>query len=261
MGLAAGMTFRFDVLGSSGSGPTRTAPTSGYLLRTDTTTLGVEMGMGVFHPLADMVDPMVLDGVILSHIHPDHCLDIFSLFAHLAYPELRRTGLPVYVPPGAADHLASFVKAEPGSRFLKVLDFIEMDDGDTARIGDVSLTFAETIHPVPTLAVRFEVAHDQRDATLVYSADTGPGGGFPDLARGADLVVCEATVEGPRTAATFGGHLTAVEAAEIAARAGAGRLSLTHLAPTVAPESVRAAAAAVFPRSVDLAVPGASYII
>lgn len=258
------MTLRLDVLGSSGSGPTRTAPTSGYLLRTGTTSIGVEMGMGVFHRLAAEVDPMSLDAVVVSHIHPDHCLDIFSLFAHLAYPEPRRVGLPVYVPPGAADHLASFVLASPGHRFLKVLDLIEVDDGDSVRIGDVTATFAETIHPVPTLAVRFGVEggeRDHRDATLAYSADTGPGGGFPDLARNADLVVCEATLPEPRTPDAFNGHLTAVEAAEIATTAEAGRLSLTHLAPTVNPETVRAAAAAVFPRSVDLAVPGGSYIL
>jgi ribonuclease BN (tRNA processing enzyme) len=63
---------------------------------------------------------------------------------------------------------------------------------------------------------------------LAYSGDTGPTPALVELARDADVFLCEATLREPEGEPH--GHLTADEAREIAAAAGARRLLLTHRA-------------------------------
>ena len=65
--------------------------------------------------------------------------------------------------------------------------------------------------------------------SLAVVMDTSPCEGAKDLARGVDLLVCEATfLESEAELAELAGHLTARQAAELAAEAGVRRLVLTH---------------------------------
>jgi len=245
------------VLGSSGGSPTRTNPASGYLVQTADTSIWVDAGTGTFMELARLIDPGTLDAVVLSHIHVDHCSDVFGLYGYLAYGPSGVVPVPVFVPPGAAAHLAAFARAGEEHMFHTVLDVIEVDGGSEAVVGDLSIRFGRAVHPVPALVTRF----DTPQGSIVYSGDTGPGSDLADLAAGARVLLCEATIAGERDEHTYPYHLTAGEAGRIATEAGVSTLILTHFAAGVAPEQLRAEAVAAFNGAINPALPGARFII
>lgn len=245
------------VLGSSGGAPTRTNPASGYMLTTAGMSFWLDAGTGTFMELARHVDPGTLDGVVLSHTHADHCTDIFGLYGYLAFGPSGSVPVPVFVPPGASEHLSAFARATEEHVFHTVLDLIEVDAGSTVKTDDVSIRFGQAIHPVPALITRF----DTPGGSVVYSGDTGPGSDLLDLARGADVLLCEAAIAGERDQHTYPYHLTAREAGRIASEAGVGTLVVTHLVSGIDPDRALEEAADEFDGDLVLAMPGTKITI
>jgi ribonuclease BN (tRNA processing enzyme) len=243
---------QFHVLGSAGSYPMQGRPASGYLLVAGDTRVWVDAGPGTLMALLDVMDPGTLDAVIISHVHPDHCSDLFGYFHYMAYGPSGRVPVPVFLPEGAADRLAAFVGAGAEHPFHVVFDFVTVGEGDAVTLGDLTLRFAAADHSVPAVCVRAEA--DGR--SWVYSGDTGPGGGLARLAEGASVLLCEATYQGTAAERPTVHHLTASMAAGIARDAAAERLFLTHIAPTLDPTVSLAEAEAVLGRAVAPAEPG-----
>ncbi|MEE9298041.1 MAG: MBL fold metallo-hydrolase [Acidimicrobiia bacterium] len=240
---------RLTVLGSSGTYPTAGRPASGYLVRADV-DLVLDLGPGTFPVLLERgVTP---DAIVLSHRHGDHCLDLLPLFNHLRFdrPDVRR--IPLLAPRGVVECLASFIGAGPDHAFFEVFAPEVVAPGNSIRFGDLVLTFGAAAHPVPAVCV----AVTDGTKALVYSGDTGPGGDLATLAGDADVLLCEATHQGEPPPDRFPFHLHAVEAGELAARAGVGRLIVTHVAPTLDPSVSVAEAAGRFEGPVVHAIPG-----
>jgi ribonuclease Z len=110
----------------------------------------------------------------------------------------------------------------------------------------VTLDDGRTVSPPDLVGV------PRRGRTLVYSGDTRPHQALLEAARGADLLIHEATFGGDEAErAVETGHSTAAEAARVALEAGVRRLVLTHISPRYtrdAPELL-AEARAVFPET------------
>ncbi len=242
---------RLTVLGSNGTYGTPGRPTSGYLLDHGATRIWVDAGVGTFAQLQAVTDFVSLDAIVLSHVHADHCLDILGFYHAVRYGARPRQGVPVYCPTGLAERLVGFLGAVEHP-ITETCDFRVMDGGDRVEVGELELGFAVTDHPVPTLATR--VIADGR--SLVYTADTGTGGDWAELASGADLLLAEATYQGSSEDKPWAHHLTAAEAGAAARQAEVGGLMLTHLWPTLDPDRSVAEAEESFGRPVRLAVPG-----
>jgi ribonuclease BN (tRNA processing enzyme) len=232
------------VLGCCGSYAGPGGACSGYLVRGADTTLWLDAGSGTLANLQRHVALDRVDGVVLSHGHPDHWSDVEGFRVALTYV-LRREGVPVLAPAGVRRLLSE----DPGTAF----DWREVADGDRVELGGLRLAFSRTEHPPETVAVRV----DGEGRALAYSADTGPGWSFDALGDGIDLALCEATHL--REDEGSGVHLSARQAATMARRCRVGRLVLTHLWPTVDPDESRQEASAAYGAPVELARMHAEY--
>jgi ribonuclease BN (tRNA processing enzyme) len=95
---------------------------------------------------------------------------------------------------------------------------------------------------------------------LAYTGDTGMCDAVVDLARGADVLLSEASwthsADRPE-----GIHLSGTEAGQVAARAGVGELLLTHIPPWTSREDVIAEAKAEFSGPVHAVSAGDVYTV
>ena len=217
---------RLTIIGCSGSFPGPDSPASCYLLEADGFRLLLDLGSGAVGALQRHVGLYDIDAVCLSHLHADHCLDLCAYYvARTFYPGGPRPRIPVYAPSGTASRMAqAYGLAEPPG-MTEAFEFTTLAPG-TRQIGPFQVTTAHMNHPVETFGYRLE--HGGR--TIAYSADTGESAALVGLARGADLMLCEASLlDGPDLPHDL--HLTGLQAAQHAARAGVGRLMLTHLVP------------------------------
>lgn len=243
---------RLSVLGSSGTYPTPGRPSSGYLITHKGCRIWVDSGTGSFAALQELTDFARLDAVVVTHVHADHCVDLFPFYYAVRFGTSGRTGVPVFCPDGVADRLGAMLGVEEDDDFFEVLDFRRVGEADEVEVAGTILSFALTQHPVPTIAVRAEAG----GRALVYSSDTGPSRRVVELAQRADLFLCEATYQGGTDEKPWPHHLTAEEAGTMGRQAEVRRLMLTHIWPTLDPARSVAEAEEVFGRPVSLAVSG-----
>ncbi len=230
------------VLGCSGSYNAPPAGAcSGYLLREGDTTIWMDCGHGSFTNLQRQMDPGDLTAIVITHEHPDHCVDVYGLHVLLRYA-LERCGVPIYAPEGAEQRLGTL--AHWGDTFA----WHAIDDGGHATVGAIDLAFSRTDHPPPTFAVQASGADGRR---LVYTSDTGPGWSVDAFAPGAELVLSEASYEEADLRSPI--HLSGKMAGAAAREARAQRLVLTHLWPRVDPAVVCAEGSEAFGEAVTLA--------
>jgi ribonuclease BN (tRNA processing enzyme) len=248
------------VLGCSGSVPAPKSPASGYLLRVGDTSVVLDLGNGTFGALQRYLDPFALGGLVLSHLHPDHCADVSALTVYRRYHPHQppHDVLPLYGPADAAERLAAAYA--PNAEERKATDLSDVYDfrsyREAARIGPLELRAAPVEHPCEAYALR--VSHAGR--ILAFSGDTGPCQQLVELASGAHVLLAEASWPDHPTNPP-GIHLSGKDAGEVATAAGVGRLLITHVPPWTDPEQVLAEAKAAFAGPTELALPEAHYEI
>jgi ribonuclease BN (tRNA processing enzyme) len=241
------------VLGCDGSWPGPGGAGSGYLVAAGGTSILLDAGPGTFAELQRHIDPGRIDGVVLTHAHPDHWTDLESFATWAGYgpgrqrfrPEGQGQALRVYAPPGLRER-----SSYAGAAWL---EWSEIVAPMRLTIGSLDFRFGATDHGPPTLAVL--LVHD--DATLAYSADSGPRWSVAEFGLDVGVFLCEATYTQEDEGSLL--HLSGREAGEMARIAGVHRLILTHRWPTVSAGDVRREAELSFERAVEQASMGAVF--
>lgn len=213
--------FKVTVLGSAGMFATQERAASGYLLELGSRSLWLDAGAGTWRNLLAQIDYADLGGVMITHRHPDHTSDVFqACHARLYGQSERLPEIPLWAPQETLDALVAFAPSVDEAFELRAIS-----PGGSMSWSGADFSFWAVAHPPSTAGVRVEF----EGAVFAYSADTGPGDGLTELARAADLFICEATLQDSDQ--EWEGHLSASAAARVASRAGAKHLLLTHLPP------------------------------
>ena len=182
-----------------------------------------------------------LHNVVITHGHGDHIGGAMALF--IAVRDLHFLG-----PREALESVSTLLKATYphfGKAREHGVNYTETLPGETYSIGGFEISFFEVIHRVPTYAVRVK----QGDKVLAFSADSLPCDALIRCAQNVDLFVCDAICAATDTYSKHSAqlmHPIATEAAQMAKRAGAKSLALTHLIRYSTPEKMLEEARALF---------------
>jgi len=243
------------VLGNATPYPHPDRACSGYLVKSNKTTVWVDAGPGTLAELQRFVGVLNVDAIWLSHLHVDHCADFLAMYFALRFSSLHpERKIPALGPKGWPERFETFLKGISPHHLDEAFQVHELGDELRAVVGDMTLHPFAVEHGVPSYALRVEAD----GAVFTYSADTGPCRGVVAASQGADLLLCEAGW-GARPEGTPPWHMTPAEAGEVARRAGVKQLLLTHLGADVVPEDAIASAREAFGRSVEIASAGQSY--
>ncbi len=177
-----------DAFGSGGRLHTAT------LISTATARVLVDCGPSTLAALRrERIDPNDVDIILLTHLHGDHFggLPFFLMDAHYAS---RRARPLVIAGPAGAEALTAQAQEIffPGNGQLPLrfpLTWAEWDEGHRVTLGTVAVTPLAVAHSdeTPCFGVRVECG----DRAIAFSGDTEWTPSLIDLARDADLFVCE----------------------------------------------------------------------
>lgn len=269
------------VLGTASQVPTRSRNHNGYMLRWDGEGLLFDPGEGTQRQMILAgVSATQITRICLTHVHGDHC---FGLPGVLSRMTLDGVAHPVHLhyPKSGEDVVRALVSiSSPG------IDLRMHPHAGSGTIAE-GLEIQPLRHRVETYGYRLiepdgrtllpdrldaagikgaEVGRLQREGSLAgvdladvsvlrpgqrfaFVMDTAPCEGAEELAEGADLLIAESTFGNDDVSlAEQYRHLTAGQAGELAAGAGAGTLILTHFSSRyadVGPLAAQAAARAV----------------
>lgn len=255
---------RVTAVGCSGSFPGPDSPASCYLVEAEhegrTWRVVLDLGSGSLGPLQRYVDPRSLDAVVLSHLHPDHCLDVCGLYVMLSYGPDRPPGaggrMRVLAPADAPDRLARAYGVDAPEPLDDRLDFEALRPREPVRVGPFTITPVPVWHPVECYGLRVEAD----GAVLAYTADTDRCDTLDELCVDATLVLADCAYVDGRDDDSHGVHMSGSRAAAAAVSAGGvARLMLTHIPAWNDPRVCHDQAAAVWPGEVEVCRPGQTY--
>jgi ribonuclease Z len=248
------MTVELVLLGTGNPLPDPSRAGAASLVRAGGKAFLIDAGRAVCMRLAAAgVLPVMLEAVLLTHLHSDHICDLGDVLTTqwVMSPEPRP--LPLFGPTGTqgvVDGIRAMLAPDISYRRAHHDDLdwdprfevAEVGPGPVSDDGTVRITAASTDHrPVePTLAYRIEHGGE----AIVLAGDTVPCAGLDEICAGADIYVQTVLrddlvnlVPVQRFRDTIDYHSTVEQAARTAARAGVGTLVLTHQVPSPAPGS------------------------
>lgn len=258
---------RLTVIGCSGSFPSSISPASCYMIAaTDgfgrTWRVLIDMGNGALGVLQRHVDLSEIDAILISHLHPDHCIDLSGVHVAVKWdPRGWPKGpIPLYGPTDIHQYLLNTHGLTMETGMHTEFDFHSWTPRQAIKIGPFTVTPYEVQHPVKEpYALRIECDSEEGHTVLTYSGDTDSCQGLVDAARNADLFLCEAAYQEGRDDHLRGIHLSGKRAGLAAQEANVRNLLLTHLPIWNDPAEILAEAQEMFDGGIGVAETSATY--
>jgi ribonuclease BN (tRNA processing enzyme) len=263
---------RLTVLGKSPSWEDAGGACSGYLLEGGGVAVLLDCGNGVFSKLRRYRDYTTVDAVLISHLHADHFLDLVPYSYALTYAP-RQQPVPVdrwagtseparprlIAPPGAAQVFRRVTGAWGSEKLIEnAFELEEYEASSSPEVGPFRFSFCKVPHFQETFAIC--VQSSDGGGRLVFGADSRPTEELVSFAKGADLLLIEATLPRPERDGERG-HLTPREAGEHGRDSGVRRIVLTHISDELDHLWAKKEASAVFDGPVEVAREGAVYCL
>jgi ribonuclease Z len=249
------------ILGTASQVPTRTRNHNGYLLRWDGDGLLFDPGEGTQRQMIHAgVSATQITRICLTHVHGDHCFGLPGVLSrmaldgvthpvHLHYPasgedvvralvSISSPGIDLRLHPhGGAGAVAEGLEVRPLKHRIETYGYRLLEpDGRTllperlAAAGIAGPDVGRLQREGSLAGVSMDdVSVPRPGQRFAFVMDTAPCAGAEELADGVDLLVAESTFsDSDAGLAHQYRHLTAGQAGELAARASAGSLVLTH---------------------------------
>ena len=208
-----------------------------HLVRAGGMAICLDLGAGALNLLQAHVRPEELDLVVISHLHPDHFIDLLALRVYMVWGPGAGHRLRVAGPPGLRAALAGL--GDEGLDAAFAFEELVGDSPETASVEGVRVRHRRVPHLAPTFATRI----DAGGASACFGADCRPNDALAELAGGVDILITECSF-GAGEIPDGAMHLNAGAAGVIARQARAGQLVLTHCFPECDLDAAVAAAAA-----------------
>ena len=210
-----------------GAGPAYTdregASGASYLVSAGDTHVLLDLGQGSLPRLFPHLDPSALGAVVVSHLHPDHYIDLVPLRHYLRYEFMPPRRVRVLGPVDLAARLDA-LHAHPGFS-AEALDTEQLGDAERT-IGGLRVHATLVHHTDESYAIR--VAPTAGGPGLVYSGDCGCATDITPLVQPGDALLAEVSF-GPGPVIKDVLHLDGPAVGQLASSTGAGRVLLTHI--------------------------------
>jgi ribonuclease BN (tRNA processing enzyme) len=244
------------VVGSGAAYPDRPGTASStYVVSHGATRVCLDLGQGGFAGLAGRFEPSSLAAVVVSHLHPDHFVDLVALRHYLRYEFDPPRRIRVVGPAGLADRLDGLL-AEPG--FAAAALDVEARRPGVMAVGDLLLESALVTHTNEAYAVRVVPADDPSGPGLVYSGDCGRAADLAPLIRAGDTLLVEVAF-GPGPVPVGDLHLDGPSVGALASSTRPARVLLTHLQMGRDPDATVASVRSAFDGPIALVVDGETW--
>jgi len=239
-----------------GAGPAYTnrpgAVGAAYLLRDGDETLLLDMGQGSFPNLAQAMEPSRLTGILISHLHPDHFIDLVALRHYLKFEFTPPRRVTVLGPAQLGARLDA-LHAEPGFAAAS-FDLVAFGGPGTRQVGGFSVEGTLVTHTDESYGYRVT---GPTGGSIVYSGDCGVAGDLAPLICPGDTLLTEVSF-GTSEVPSGAFHLNAAAVGALAADRHPGQVLLTHIQMGYDQEAAAAEVRRRYPGPVRVVQPGAT---
>ena len=204
-----------------------------FMLKTAKATLLVECGASSRPALnAQNIDTNDIDAIVLSHLHGDHFGGLPFFLLNAQFLSRRDKPLLIAGPPTTRERLdvlleACFPKSKAGIKWRFDWRVEEIAVGVPTDVQGHRIVTTEVVHQsgAPSTALRI----DDGEKLFAYSGDTEWTEALIDVARDADLFICECYGYSGKLSGHMSWEILQKRLGDLQAR----KIMLTHMNPTM----------------------------